>query len=845
MRRVKCTLSEQICPPGFAPSAQIGALDVEVEPLSQARNTNGLRVVGSEELARCHSNGKLVAGTKTREEIFTGNRGYHARTGEPVTAKEGAVCISEQLSAINGRSLDTFERQRLTADDLQKVLCSIDVATILLDNDLNIRFFTPATKLIFNVTPGDIGRTLDERSSLALDGTLVNDAKKVLRSLEPIEREIEVRSGACYLRRILPYRYEGKRIEGIVITFADITHQKEATAALEYARMHADSANVAKSRFLAAASHDLRQPLQTLVLLQELLAKLVVGEKAQKLLARFDQTLCGMSEMLNALLDINQIEAGTVRAELETFRIDTVLDRVTAELAYQAEAQRIALRVLPCTLSVCSDARLLEQMIRNLVANALKYTKRGRVLVGCRRRNGNLSIEIWDTGVGIAESQLQDIFEEYHQLDNAARDRSLGLGLGLSIVRRLGVLLDHPVRVRSQLGKGSVFSIEVKQSPGGKPARVEGKEPGIQGKRHDPRWARTVFVVENDPEVRGLLEIGLSTEGHQVVTANDGVEALNLIERGANQPDLVISDFNFPNGMGGLCVAAKLRARLRRSVPVIILTGDISTKTLRDIAVQKCEHLNKPASLKELIAAIERLVPAPAFPENAPVTASVGAAAGMAHVIYVVDDDSDVRQAIRGMLEHDGHLVEDYGDAEAFLNAYRPGRNACLLIDANLPGISGLDLVKLLKNVGCSVPAIMITGQSDVPTAVEAMKAGAADFFEKPIRGAELFAGVARALELSLDSGKLMKSRADAAGHLACLTRRQRQIMEMVLAGHPSKNIAADLGISQRTVENHRASIMKKAGVRSLPALTRMALAAAGTLMTDQSFTIIAEALSS
>jgi two-component system CheB/CheR fusion protein len=319
------------------------------------------------------------------------------------------------------------------------------------------------------------------------------------------------------------------------------------------------------------------------------------------------------------------------------------------------------------------------------------------------------------------------------------------------------------------------------------------------------------------------------------VTANDGVEALNLMESAALQPDLVISDFNLPNGMDGLGVASKLRAKLRRSVPVIILTGDISTKTLRDIAVQECEHLNKPASLKELVAAIERLVPASGFSESAPV-ASVGAEAS---VIYVVDDDSDVRHAIRSMLEHDGNFVEDYEDGESFLKAYRPDRNACLLLDANLPGINGLDLLKKLKSVGDPVPAIMITGQSDVPMAVEAMKAGAADFLEKPIRGNEILAGVRRALESSHDSGKLTEWRKDAADHLACLTHRQRQIMEMVLAGHPSKNIAADLGISQRTVENHRASIMKKAGVRSLPALARLALAAAGALRADQPLTII------
>jgi len=809
MRPRRYALSERAGASNSATSAQVVSLDVAAAKLSKTSEAKGVR-----KTRRAVSAPRFDAG-KRHDELAAGARQPQASS----------------------------KWRRLTAADLQKVLYCTDVATILLDADLNIRFFTPATKLLFNVLPDDIGRPLTDLSSLAPDGTLLGDARNVLHSLEPIEREIEARSGAWYLRRILPYRNEGKSIEGIVVTFADISHQKDAAAALEYARMQADSANISKSRFLAAASHDLRQPLQTLVLLQELLAKVVVGEKARKLVGRLDQTLGGMAGMLNALLDINQIEAGTVRAELETFRIDTVLDRVTAELAYQAEAQRIGLLVLPCTLSVCSDPRLLEQMIRNLVSNALKYTKQGRVLVGCRRRNGGVSIQVWDTGVGIPEGQLQDIFEEYHQLDNSARDRNLGLGLGLSIVRRLGILLGHPVKVSSQLGKGSVFSIEVKQVAGVTPVRNK-NVPGFGRKHPCIGPARIVLIVEDDSEVRDLLEIGLAAEGHHVVTASDGVEALSLVEQDALQPDLVISDFNLPSGMDGLCVAGKLRAALRRSVPVIILTGDISTKTLRDIAVQKCEHLNKPASLKELIVAIERLVPAAAFHLREP-AALVGAALPTAPVIYVVDDDGDVRQAIRGMLEQDGHLVEDYEDGETFLGAYRPERHACLLVDANLPGISGLNLLRQLKNESHALPAIMITGQSDVPMAVEAMKAGAADFLEKPIHGVELLAGVRRALESSHDSEKRSEWCKDAAEHLARLTRRQREIMERVLAGQPSKNIAADLGISQRTVENHRASIMKKAGVRSLPALARLALAAAGALMTDQPLATISEALTS
>jgi two-component system CheB/CheR fusion protein len=168
---------------------------------------------------------------------------------------------------------------------------------------------------------------------------------------------------------------------------------------------------MAKSRFLAAASHDLRQPLQSLVLLQGLLAKTVEGEKAKKLVARFDETLDAMSGMLNALLDINQIEAGTVRPEIVCFPISDLLQRLKREFTDHAQAQGLSFRLVSCGLSICSDPALLEQMIRNLLSNALKYTRKGKVLLGCRRRKGMLSIEIWDTGIGIPKGELRAIFD--------------------------------------------------------------------------------------------------------------------------------------------------------------------------------------------------------------------------------------------------------------------------------------------------------------------------------------------------------------------------------------------------------------------------------------------------
>jgi two-component system CheB/CheR fusion protein len=459
----------------------------------------------------------------------------------------------------------------------------------------------------------------------------------------------------------------------------------------------------------------------------------------------------------------------------------------------------------------------------------MKFTPHGKVLLGCRRRGGKLSIEIWDTGIGIPDDELQAIFAEYHQLDNEARERSRGLGLGLSIVQRLGTLLGHPVRVRSLPGRGSVFSIEVDLPSAKKAVHSDLSRQGMDGSIAEGAYrSGAILVIEDDPEVRELLELTLRDEGHVTAAAPDGVAALNLVARGAVKPDLILADFNLPNGLNGLQTAAKLREKLRSEIPVIILTGDISTSTLRDIAQQKYLQLNKPIKLRELMEAIQRLLPAmkPAA-QPSPVHHVVAPKVPGAPIVFIVDDDSNIREGIRSVFEAEGMAVEDYAIAEDFLEAYRPGREGCLLIDAYLPGISGLELLQRLHGAGHSLPAIMITGNSDVPIAVKAMKAGAMDFLEKPISAKDLLASVKRALEQSKDSGKLTAWREDAAHHLEGLTPRQLQIMEMVLAGHPSKNIAADLGVSQRTVENHRASIMKKTGAKSLPALARLAVAAA------------------
>lgn len=762
------------------------------------------------------------------EEALSVNEEYQSTNEELLTSKEELQSLNEELTALNAQLQETLDRQRTTSNDMQNILYSTDVATLFLDMNLKIRFFTPATRSLFNVIPSDVGRPLSDLNSLSADKDLSPDARTVLSNLLPIDREIETKSDTWFTRRIMPYRTHDDKVEGVVITFTDISERKAIRKAMEAAKLEAEQANIAKSRFLAAASHDLRQPLQTLALLQALLVRAVESEKAKKLVARLEDTINAMSGMLNTLLDINQIEAGVVRADPVSFPLNELLERLRDEFAYHAQAQRLSLRVVPSSLHVRSDPRLLEQMIRNLLSNALKYTKRGKILLGCRRRHGVVSVEIWDTGVGIPNDELKAIFEEYHQLDNAARERSRGLGLGLSIVHRLAKLLDHHIQVRSRLSKGSMFAIEIVV-----PVDGSSPDPGISQLGPTPQTTEpinrngVILVVEDDPDVRELVELLLRGEGHQVMSVPDGHAALMLVTAGRINPELVLADYNLPKGMHGLQVAAKLREALRRQVPVIILTGDISTTTMRDIEALHCVQLYKPVKLKELMQTVQQLLNQPRDAAKPLAAVPAAPAPGQAaDILYIVDDDGNVCDGFRALLEDVGHTVETYANCEAFLAAYQPGHGGCLLIDAYLPGMSGLALLHHLRHNGDLLPAIMITGNSDVPMAVEAMKAGASDFIEKPVGGAELLAGVAQALEQSRDANKRRAWHDTAANLIAGLTARQRQIMDLVLAGHPSKNIAADLGISQRTVENHRAMIMQKTGTTSLPALARLALAA-------------------
>ena len=756
------------------------------------------------------------------EEALSVNEEFQSTNEELLTSQEELQSLNEELTALNSQLQETLDRQRLASDDLQNVLFSTNVGTMFLDAELRIRLFTPAISPLYNVITSDIGRPLADLRPIADDPELLDDAQRVLDNEDTIEREVRAPDDTWYVRRIFPYRAHDSRIEGVVITFADITDRKRTTSALEEAKLEAERANAAKSRFLAAASHDLRQPLQALALLKDFLAPNVTGERAAELMTRFDKTLAALSGMLDVLLNISQIEAGAVQPEPLEFPVGEMLERFHGEFLAVTEARDLSLRFMPSTAWIESDPRLLEQMVRNLLGNAVKYTRTGRILMGCRRRGDTLRIEVWDTGIGIEASQLDRIFEEFHQVDNPARESGLGLGLGLSIVRRLGRLMRHPVDVRSAPGRGSVFAITVPLRKGAThlpppPPRTPAPEPAPKPIARPS----AIMVVEDDPDLLELVAQLLRDNGHMVSCAPDAAEALRLIAGGAIRPDILLTDYNLPAGQSGVDLLMALRVRLQRPLPAIVLTGDISTTAKTAIAEAECIHLKKPVNPGALLRAVESLCP----PAPAPVVAMPpGRAPEVTPVTYVIDDEPHVCEAIRNLLTAHGREVEDFLNAEDFLAVYSKGRPGCLLVDAHLPGLSGIGLLGELRARGDNLPVILITGDGDIGLAVAAMRAGACDFITKPVGRDALMESIDRAAEQSHTIRIADVAQAEAAACHAALTARQKEVMDMVLAGAPSKNIAADLGISQRTVENHRAEIMHRMGVRSLPELARKVL---------------------
>lgn len=391
------------------------------------------------------------------------------------------------------------------------------------------------------------------------------------------------------------------KLAGVRGLTTDITERRRFEQEISRAQRSAERADRAKSAFLAAASHDLRQPLQTLRFLQGALEQRYPEGDANDLFDEIGRSLDTMSGMLSSLLDVNRLESGNLRASKSDFAINEVFTSVMADFIRSAEEKGLQWRLVRSAQVIRSDRRMLEEMIRNLLSNAIRYTDHGRIVLGCRRAADKVRIEVWDSGVGIAGDQLPHIFDEYYQASEGS-DRG-GYGLGLAIVRRLGEILEHKVDVRSTVGKGTGFSIEV---PLGQ-WQLDAIEAVRTSDRDCDRFSGTVLIVEDETSVRSALHKLLKARGMGVVGVATGNDAVNLINQHAMRPDLVLSDYNLPGLMNGVDCVKAVRAAAIWNVPAILMTGDLRSKTVAAIEAEGMSVLVKPFSADQLFQEIGRL----------------------------------------------------------------------------------------------------------------------------------------------------------------------------------------------------------------------------------------------
>jgi PAS domain S-box-containing protein len=392
----------------------------------------------------------------------------------------------------------------------------------------------------------------------------------------------------------------------VAAAIRDVTERKRIEQALKEARRDADHANLAKSRFLATASHDLRQPLQTLGLLNGALRRMTDDAECREVLEQQDQAVEAMSRLLNALLDISKLESGAIKLELTDFEIAPLFDEMRREFASVAASKGLRFSIDSPHELAHSDPALIGQVLRNLVSNAIKYTKSGAIELRCERADSRLRIEVRDTGIGIAADQAALIFEEFYQIGvspNSSRD---GYGLGLSIVQRIARLLEFKISVSSAPGIGSVFSFELPS------ARHSGVRAKVLDQRTSPAAAGSnaahVLLVEDEPGVRNAMRMLLKIEGYRVATAASAAEALDLLRAPDANFDLIVTDYHLEGGRTGTQVISAARELLGETFKAVLVTGDTSSAVRELKGDVHLRITSKPINSDELLALVRSLL---------------------------------------------------------------------------------------------------------------------------------------------------------------------------------------------------------------------------------------------
>ncbi|MGX1318589.1 signal transduction histidine kinase/CheY-like chemotaxis protein [Bradyrhizobium sp. USDA 377] len=396
----------------------------------------------------------------------------------------------------------------------------------------------------------------------------------------------------------------------------DRTHQlrealhsvERANEGLYRAKQQAEAASSLKSSVLISVTHDLLQPLNAARLTLSALTEMMESQEAGLLIDQANRSLVMLEDLLRSLLEIAKLDAGALKPDVRAFALAPLFEQLRNEFEPVAARQGLSLRIRTSKLAVMSDAMMLRRILQNLLANAIRYTRSGGVVMGCRPRGGQICVQVSDTGPGIAQAQQEAIFREFQRGEAIATDQA-GFGLGLSIVRRFATVLGHEVRLSSQLGRGSTFTLELEPADltevGDEVQEVKLAErhynySGLEGAK--------ILLIENDPNGSEAMAALLEGWGCDVATTRSGADALVRLSELGGAPDAVIADLHLDHGESGLSAIAAVREHLQLDTPAMIITADYSEKAAKEASLFGLEVLKKPIKPAEMRALLSFLL---------------------------------------------------------------------------------------------------------------------------------------------------------------------------------------------------------------------------------------------
>jgi len=509
------------------------------------------------------------------------------------------------LERLRRQALASEDEARNSRNQVMEVMEASPVGTVLADPSTQEILFANRTfkKLVAHWEPParlDEVLHIDRGPSWRYMANLVlpNGSARVSGDDELVTHELwawdPAGNALCLLNVVRPIHWGGLwRVQN---TLVDITRLKEVEKALAEARDEAEAASRSKTRFLAAASHDLRQPLQALMMFIDAFEIETMDAQNRQVKERIEVSLEALKKLLDTLLDISRLDAGLILADMQPVELGPLFERLAGEFTPQAEQKNLAVGFVPTKRAILADPVLFETLVRNLLTNAIRYTDEGRILLGCKMAKGKIGVGVWDTGRGIGAEDLEKIFEDFHQVGNQARDRRQGLGLGLSIVKRMTHLMGMSVVVRSVPGKGSAFILQGDETETSK-IRIK---PEDVVRTEKAKTGASIVLIEDEVDILDALTWKLQKMGHNVSAFKDFPVFTEEEGKEAPIPDLIIADYRLAEGRTGIQAIDVVRKHFAEHIPAMLITGDTAAEHLAEIRASGFPFLHKPVAIGEL-----------------------------------------------------------------------------------------------------------------------------------------------------------------------------------------------------------------------------------------------------